>query len=247
MNTKTLLISLVAVILAFIAGFLLANNLNRNEIARLQAENEQSKKSVSQTSPNNSETTLSDEEIRQKIAQADESPNQLDFQRNLGLALYRYGAMKQDANLISESTRLLKRASDGNPKDYDVLVALGNAFFDIASIKKENESYVKAREFYAKALEQKSDDSDVRADYGATYLFYEPAEIEKSVAELQKSLQNNPKNERAIQFLAQAYIKQKKTDEAQKMIAKLKEINPSNPYLPTLTADLSNPNSSQTK
>jgi tetratricopeptide (TPR) repeat protein len=239
MNTKTLLISLVGIFISFIAGFLLANNLNRNEITRLQTENEQFKKTNPQNPQNNPESTLTDEEIRQKIAQADESPNQLDFQRNLGLALYRYGAMKQDANLILESTRLLKRASDGNPKDYDVLVSLGNAYFDIASMNKDNASYVKAKEFYGKALEIKPDDAEVRADYGATYLFGEPVELGKAVSELEKSLQIDAKNERGTQFLAQAYIKLKKSSEAQKMVDKLKEINPNNRLLPTLTADLS--------
>ena len=168
----------------------MANSLNRSELNRLQAENEQFKKPVNQTQQNNPELSLTDEEIRQKIAQADESPNQIDFQRNLGLALYRYGAMKQDVNLISESTRLLKRAGDANPKDYDVLVTLGNAFFDIASTKKDNESYLKAREYYAKALEQKAEDADVRADYGATFLFIEPADFEKSVSGTSKITTN---------------------------------------------------------
>lgn len=197
----------------------------------LRAENERLKQSETQAAQKDSELTLSDEEIRQKIAQADKTPTDFAFQRNLGMALYRYGAMKQDVNLISEAGRLLQRTYDNNPKDYDVIVALGNVKYDIGYFKKDFESFKKAREFYLKALEQKPNDADVRTDYGLTFYLAEPPEMDKAVAEFEKSLQANPKHTRALQFITQALLKQNKKPEAEKYLARLKEINPNTPDL----------------
>lgn len=216
----------------------MANALNRNEINTLRAENESFKKE-SINPRNDKEPSLTDDEIRQKIVEADKNPNNFAFQRNLGLALFSYGAMKQDVNLISESTRLLQRTYNNNPKDYDVIVTLGNAFYDIASIKKDNESFNKSREFYLKALEQKPDDSNVRADFGSTFLFAEPNDLDKAITELQKALEINPKNERALLFMTQTLLKQNKKEEAEKVLAKLKEINPKTPNLNELNSRIS--------
>jgi tetratricopeptide (TPR) repeat protein len=231
MNTKIFWLSILAVILSFVGGFYFANALNRNEMTALRADNERLKKNETVKTQNDEELTLTDDEIRQKIAEADKNPNDFSFQRNMGLALYRYGAMKQDVKLISESARLLQRTYNNNPKDFDVTVALGNAFYDEASIKKDSEIFQKSREFYLKALEQKPEDADVRADYGSTFLFAEPSDLNRAISEMQKSLQINPKNERALLFITQAYLKQNNEVEAEKYLAKLKEINPKTPDL----------------
>ena len=101
MNGKLFWLSIIAVVVGFLSGFLLANALNRNELSSLRAENERLAKSTNQTSQSASELFLSDEEIREKIAEADQNPKNFAFQKNLGLALYRYAAMKQDAELLS--------------------------------------------------------------------------------------------------------------------------------------------------
>lgn len=238
MNAKIFWLLILAVIISFVGGFYLANALNRNEINTLRAENESFKKE-SINPRNDKEPSLTDDEIRQKIVEADKNPNNFAFQRNLGLALFSYGAMKQDVNLISESARLLQRTYNNNPKDYDVIVTLGNAFYDIASIKKDNESFNKSREFYLKALEQKPDDSNVRADFGSTFLFAEPNDLDKAITELQKALEINPKNERALLFMTQTLLKQNKKEEAEKVLAKLKEINPKTPNLNELNSQIS--------
>jgi len=239
MNSKLFWLSIIAVIISFFGGFYIANSINGNEILKLRAENEQLKKGSTPATPNDStENTLSDEEIRQKIAEADKSPGNTPFQRNLGLALYRYGLMKKDANLISESARLLQRAYDKDPKDYDVIVALGNAFFDIGFFKKDAQSMQKGRDFYAKALEQKPDDADVKADLGISYYVSTPSDYEKAAAQLQKALETDPKHERALLYMTQTLIKQNKTSEAEKYLSRLKEVNPNTPSMAELTSQM---------
>jgi tetratricopeptide (TPR) repeat protein len=239
MNSKFLWLSILAVLLSFFGGFYLANSLNSTELNNLRAENEQLKKGATQKSQQNSDDGLSDEEIRKKIAEADKNPTNLPFQRNLGLALYRYGAMKSDANLVAESARLLQRVYDQNPKDYDVVVALGNAFFDIGFFKKDAASMQKGREFYQKALEQKPDDADVKADLGISYYVATPPDYEKAAAELQKALDTNPRHERALLYMTQTLLKQNKQAEAEKYHTRLKEVNPQAPALDQLNAQIS--------
>jgi tetratricopeptide (TPR) repeat protein len=181
---------------------------------------------------------LSDEEIQQKIAEADRNPNNFPFQKGLGLALYRYAVVKQDTKLLEEVGRLLKRASELNPEDYDVIVALGNVYFDVGYYKKNNGDFQKAREFYQKALEQKPNDADLRTDFGLTFFLTNPPETDRAIVEFQKSLQTNRKHEKTLQVLTQALISQNKTAEAEKYLDLLREVNQDNETLPELTAKL---------
>jgi tetratricopeptide (TPR) repeat protein len=239
MDKKTFWISAAAVIISFFGGFLLANALNRSELNTLRAETERLKNSPNASPQNNAELSLSDEEIRQKIAEADKNPDNFNFQKNLGLALYRYAAMKQDADLLSEVARLLTRANQKDEKDYDVLIALGNSYFDIGYIKKDDENLKKSREFYQKALAQKPNDADVRTDLGLTYFLVNPPETDKALAELNKSLQINAKHEKTLQVMTQALLSQNKTIEAEKYLTQLKEVNPKNQFLPELDLQFS--------
>lgn len=239
MKGKVFWLSIAAVIASFVGGFLLANALNRNDISTLKAENDRLKNAQIQTKQNETELNLSDEEIQTKIAEADRNPNNFAYQKNLGLALSRYAAMKQDPKLLNEVGRLLNRAFENNRQDYDVIVALGNIYFDIGFFQKDNAQFQKAREFYQKALEQKSNDADVKTDLGLTYFLTDPPENDKAFVELQKALQINPKQEKALQVIAQILISQNKPEEAEKFVKRLKEVNSANQTIPELETKLS--------
>ncbi len=245
MNTKFIILTLIAVIISFIGGFLVANALNRNEINQLRGENE--KQSSENTPQSSDETTLSDEEIKKRIAEADQNPQNIPYQKNLGLALYRYAAMKQNAELLGEVSRLLSRANAQNPNDYDVLVALGNTNFDIGYIIKENDKFIKSREFYDAALKLNPQDVDVLTDLGLTFYLINPPEIDKAIVEFEKSLKENPNHEKTLQVIAQAYLSQKKFGEAETYLKRLEDINPNNPYLADLLKELQKDNRTSTK
>ncbi|MGI8639504.1 MAG: tetratricopeptide repeat protein [Pyrinomonadaceae bacterium] len=242
MNTRIFWLSIIAVISSFIGGFLLANALNRGEINTLKTENGRLKNGQSSANRADAELSLSSEEIRQKIAEADQNPNNFAFQKNLGIALYNYASMKQDAELFGEISRILNRVFENNPKDTDVVVTLGNINFDIGYLKKNNEKFQKAREFYQKALEQKPNDANIRTDLGLTYFLTNPPETDKAIAEFQKSLSIDSKHEKTLQVLTQALLSQNKDAEAEKYLARLKEVNPNNQILPELTAQLNQKN-----
>jgi tetratricopeptide (TPR) repeat protein len=231
MNGKALWLSILAVIISFVGGFFLANALNKNELETLRTENNRLKSNTANTADSQSETALSDEEIRRKIAEADQNPNNLQVQKNFGTALYQYGAMKKDAKIIAEAARLLARAYEKNPADKETATALGHAYFDIGFYNKDNENLAKARQIYQKILESAPNEADIRTDSGLTYFLQTPPDYEKAAAEMKKVHETNPKHEKSLLFLVQIFIKQQNLREAETYLAKLKEINPNAPSL----------------
>ena len=230
-------ISLAAVAASFAGGFLLANALNRSELAALRTENSRlsSEAANSNTEPG---STLSNEEIRKKIAEADANPTNFSFQKNLGLALYQYGSMKQDTDLIKESIRLLARAGDLKKDDVDLVTAQGNAFFDIGLFEKDNSSFDKAREFYSRSLALHPNDAPVTTDIGLTYFLYQPPNYDNAAEEFLKALKADPKYEKALQFLIQTLAKQNKPEEAKKYLEQLRNVNPENEALQGLSDEV---------
>lgn len=238
MKGKVFGLTIIAVFLSFTGGFLLANALNRSELNALKAENERLKNVQKDAGESQSELTLDNEEIQKRIREADENPADIAFQKNLGIALYRYATIKKDTGLLNEVERLLARVYAADDKDYETLIALGNIYFDFGFLKKENDKFEKAREFYQKALNQKPNDVEVRTDYGLTYFFQTPPETDKAIQEFQKSLKENPKHEKTLQALTEALLSQNKIEEAERYFAKLKEVNKNNPALEELSVKL---------
>ena len=165
--------------------------------------------------------------------QADNNPSDIQFQKNLGLALYNYARMRHDTGLLAEVSRLVTRVYDDNPNDYTALVTLGNINFDIGYFNKSGENLAKAREFYQKALKLKPNDADVITDLGLTYSLAQPPDNGRAAAEFEKSLKINPRNEKTLQATVELLQTEGKTNEAEKYIARLKEINPNNRALAT--------------
>ena len=239
MGTRALWISVIAVILGFCGGFLLANAINRTELAVLRGENDRLKNEAAKAKTGDTEAGLSDEEIRSKIASADANPGNFDYQKNLGIALYRYAAMKNDTGLLAESSRILTRANQLNSKDHDVVLSLAHSYFDTGYYGKDNKGFENAREAYAKALLLKPRDADTQTEIGMTYLLVDPPDYARAVTEFQKSLQFDPKNEKTLRFLTEAYARSGKTAEAEKTLAGLREANPANSSLSELATLIS--------
>ena len=231
---------IIASVLSFTAGFFLANTLNRNQLTANPSGGEALKSTQSANNPASAELSLTSEEIQKKIAEADKNPGNFTFQKNLGLALYRYAAMKQDANLLPDAVRIMERALAIEPADRDLQIRIGNAYFDKGYLNKNNDGFVKSREFYGKALAKMPTDTDVRTDLALTYFLFDPPDLAAAAAELQKGLEAQPKHERALQFLTQTYIKQNEPVKAAATLARLKQAHPSSPSIAELSTMLSN-------
>ncbi len=240
MHKNTIAFVVAAAIGGFIVGFWLANSINRSAGNSLGFSQASTGPANSSSAPASTATELSEEEIRSKIAEGDRNPTNLAFQKDLGISLYRYAAMKLDVDLLIEAVRILERANALNAKDFEILVALGNAQFDIGFARKDAVRFQTAREVYSRALDLKPGEPDVTTDFGLTYFLQEPPANDKAAAELQKVADANPRHERSLQFLVQAYLKQNKLQDAEKAFAKLKSINPNNSAIPQLTTLIAN-------
>lgn len=238
MSGKSIWLSILAVIISFIGGFFLANALNKIELETLRTENNRLKNTSNSSTNAQSETTLSDEELNEKIAEADKNKDNLQIQKSFGTALYSYGAMKKDTRILAEAARILTRVYEKNPDDKDAATTLGHAYFDIGYYRKDNENLAKARQIYQKILEKTPKDVDIRTDLALTFYLENPPQYDKAVAEMKKSLQENPKHEKTLQFIINALIKQQKIEEAETYLAKLREINPNTPNLSEIRKQL---------
>ena len=165
MNKKAFWLSIIGILISFAGGFLLANSLNRKELDELRSEIGRLKAAPQTPQESSSNQALSDDEIRQKIEEADKNPGNTEFQKNLAMALYRYASMKQEPKWLRDVARLLGRVYEKNPKDYNTIVSLGNIYFDLAQNETGEEEKTsrgnnlsKAREFYQKGLEIKPND-----------------------------------------------------------------------------------------
>ena len=179
---------------------------------------------------------LTEEEIAATVTRADEKPDDFATQKTIGVAIYRYGSIKQNSELIKQAIRLLERASKLRPDDYDVNLSLGNAYFDVGSFEKDNDALALARSYYAKALNSKPNDPDVLVDLALTYYLQTPPDLDSSVAEFRKALAANPKHEKTLQFMIQALLKQNKSAEAADLLQRLRAVNPQNESIDQLTS-----------
>lgn len=241
MNSRILTVAILAALAGSIGGFLLANGLNRSTLNALKIQLEKrtadpAGKTGASANPN--DLNVSPDDIKSKIAEADANPTDLTFQKSLGRGLYRFATVKKDTELLQEAKRLLIRANSIDPKDYEILVDLGNAHFDNGYFKKDSASFKLARETYEKALALKPNDADVVTDFALSFYVDEPSDLKRAVLEFQKALTINPKQERALQFLTSTYIRESDFVAAQKTLDQLKASNPKNTAIPDLTTQI---------
>ena len=239
MNSKAIALALIAALAGLAAGFVLANTLNRSTINALKTQLDQ--RAAQPTNSNRSgsgELSMAPEEIAARIAEADANPTDFAFQKSLGRALYRFGTISRNADLVTQARRLLERARALNSKDYEVLVDLGNANFDIGYFRTEPASIEQARQLYQEALKMKPGDADVQTDLALTYYVIDPPDLNKALLEFERALKMKPDQERALQFLTSTHIRNADFDSATKSLEQLRAANANNSSIAALVRQI---------
>jgi tetratricopeptide (TPR) repeat protein len=93
------------------------------------------------------------------------------------------GSPTHSAEALEPMAAPLLMAVKADPKNVAALVQLGNLYYD-------NHVYPQAIEYYARALEMKPDDANVRTDLGTAYWY--SGFPEKAIVEYEKSLKVQP-------------------------------------------------------
>jgi predicted Zn-dependent protease len=231
---KALIFIFVGLLIGLTIGFWIANAFNRT--VSLSTENQQNSVSVqSAAAPEENVEKLSREEIKAAFASAEN--RDFAFQKDLGLALYRYSKLQNERSFLPQLIKLLESANRlSNEKDVEILSAFADVLFVTGS---ENPVQVeKARNLYQKAIKSDPSDENVKTAYASTYLFSKPAQPVAAIAELNRVLRQNPQNEIALQLLVLALIQSEKFDVAEQKLSELEKINPNNSAVPDLKVQL---------
>lgn len=252
MNKQKILYALAGLIAGCAIGFFFANSVNRKEIEALRGEvararnsagGQQSQQQGDGRSANGNATDASgasmptEDEMRELIAKADASSGDAAYQRKVGQGVYMYALSTGQPALMPEAVRLLKRAHEADPKNYETTVLVGNSLFALAQIT-DASKFGEARVYYNKALAAKPEDTNVRTLLGMSYFFGQPSEPERAIKEYRKSLAAEPRQEMALQSLTAALIATGALAEAQQRLEELQKVNPENAALSNLRAQL---------
>jgi tetratricopeptide (TPR) repeat protein len=250
LNKKVFIVGALGVVLGFLAGFFLANGINRAEQDKLRAELASARAGAKEGNAGQAQQasapgggdgsfpTLSDEQLGNAVKQADADPSNAELQHKVGQALYFYAWEKDNAQILPEVARILKRAHALDPKNYRTTVIAGDAHFLIATQKGDAATLREARQFYEAALSAKPDDAQVRTNLGRTYFFDKPPNPQRAISEYRRALQADPKQELSLQSLAAALIETGGFEEAARRLDELEKVNPSNEELAGLRGQL---------
>ncbi len=248
MSGHRIIYLIVGLIGGFLLGFAFANGVNRRELdaarmgqAQVPSSANKSDAVRRESAPpgdDASRTILTDGELSKAVAKGDANPTDIALQRNLGGGLYLYAMKTRNTKFLSDAVRFLKRAHEGDPKDYETMVLLGEALFDAGQHEGSAARIGEARKYFTKALEAKPDDINVRTELGLTFFFDLPSNPRRAIQEYRKSLAIDPQHEMTLQSLAASLLAVGERAEAQKIINELQKANPSNAALPNLRTQL---------
>lgn len=242
MDRSKLIFAVAGLVAGFLIGFVFTNATNRRELDEMRGEIARLRSTTNESgnrppSTGNPPPRLTDEEIRNAIARADREPRNVTLQRTLGRGLYLYAREIENAQLLPEAVRLLRRAYELDPRDYETTVMLGNALFDTGQTS-DASAFAEARVYYLRALEARPDDVNVRTDLGSTYFYDRPSDPRRAIEQYRQSLGINPRHEQTLQNLVAALINTRAFTEAEETIARLEDVNSSNTALSDLRAQL---------
>lgn len=247
---KVILIAAAAAIVGFAAGFLFADTANRKEHERLRGELARAQKASpapgpdskagAQGGPNAERPTLpdlSEEQLRNAVARADADVSNLELQRTAGQALHLYAVEKGNSSILPDAARILRRAHEADPKDYDLLLRLANTLYLLAQTG-DPARMPESRAYLEKAASLRPDDADTRASIGLTYFHQKPSDPRAAAREYRRALALDPRHEFSLQNLAAALVEAGELSEAEKTLGELERVNPRNEALVNLRAGL---------
>lgn len=245
---KVILIAVAAAVAGFAAGFIFADTANRREQERLRGELARARSSAPAQGADPSRGAqgaagggtlpdLTDEQLRNAVARADADPDNVEVQRTAGQALHLYAVEKGNSSILPDAARILRRAHEAQPRDFDVLLRLANSLYLLA-LSGEPARMPESRAYLEKAAALRPDDADTRASIGLTYFHDKPSDPRSAAREYRKALAIDPRHEFSLQNLAAALAESGETAEAEKTLAELERVNPRSQELANLRARL---------
>lgn len=221
MQKNNFLFGIVGLIIGLAIGFFVANKINRDSPMNVSAnqptapfQNQQVQNALVKDQP---PTGGMMPDIAATIDKANSETTNFDAQ-------IKAGDLYLQIKGFDKAVAFYERAHQIKPDDYDLLVKLGNAYFDARQFEK-------AANWYEQALAKRADDVNVRTDLGITFVERAGPDYDRAIGEFQTSLKTNPKHEPTLYNLGAAYFKKGNTEEANRVLAELEQINPQSPLV----------------
>lgn len=250
--SKNLLLCVIGLALGFGAGFFLANKVTGGMATAPQASAPRAATTASDSAPplapeqagaplppghpdvsgatatvensNPNGVAATDPEAQDAMEAADSKPQDFDLQMTAANTFARLKA-------TAKATLYLERAVKLKPKDTDALVALANTKYDAGD-------FTAAASLYERALAVKPQNAEAQTDLGNTYFLRQPPDFKRAIKEYRKTLEINPRHEKALQNIAAAAIALGDKTTARDTLDQLSKVNPNNEFLEGLRVKL---------
>jgi len=134
-------------------------------------------------------------------------------------------------NRFEGAIEFYERAFKTRPKDFKLLVALGDTNFEL-------KRYEEAERWYQSALKQNPNDATVRNDLGLSFYLRSPRDLDKAIPAFRDALKIDPRYEKSLQNLTQALIDKGEKAAAGEILKRLEEVNPNNTAIAPLRSQL---------
>ena len=223
MNKENLMFGIIGLLVGLIIGFMFANSVNQSAMINAPG-------GFANQGPNaaaNPAVPASGQNLPEVQAAIDVARKEKDnFEAQIKAAELYTQIQRYDG-----AVEFLKRANELKPDNYEVIVQLGNSYFD-------SKQYLEAEKWYAAALAKKADDVNVRTDMGLTFMFRAPSDYDRAIKEFNQSLAVNPKHTQTLQNLTVAYTKKGDAEKAKSTLARLETEDPTNSALAQLRGDV---------
>jgi len=204
-------------------GFTWVNYTGRKSFAGAGAGSSPSSAAVAGQNPHSQDGSMA--EIQNLIRQAEENKGDFDLQ-------IRVAQLFDQINREDKVAEYLENAAKLNPREFEKIFVLGNAFFDIGD-------YSRAREYYLKADQMRPSDPDVLTPLGVTALAGDPPDYEEGFKRLEHALKINPRHEAALVNLGLGYSRKGDRAKTREIRRRLAGVNPSSQYLSVLDSAVS--------
>jgi tetratricopeptide (TPR) repeat protein len=212
MSRENILIGIIGILGGVMIGYIGTNYLNRAYTATAPATETRSGAAPTTHPPATGSSGDQQADVMAAIDMARKDPS--NFEAQIEAA----GLFRQ-IDRHQEALEFYDRAYKIKPKDFNLIVKLGDTNFDL-------ERYEEAERWYKTALKINPKAPTVRMDLGLTFHLRQPRDLEKAIAEYRKALTYDPSHEKTLQNLTAALIDKGDKTAAEESLKQLEKINP---------------------
>jgi tetratricopeptide (TPR) repeat protein len=219
MSRENILIGIIGLLGGVIIGYIGTNYINRTHTVTAPATETRSGGAPAGHPPAAGSSGDQQADVMAAIDMARRDPS--NFEAQIEAA----GLFRQ-IDRHEQALEFYDRAYKIKPKDFDLLVKLGDTNFDL-------KRYEEAERWYQAALKINAKDPTVRMDLGLTFHLRQPSDLNRAIAEYRKALGYDPRHEKTLQNLTAALIDKGDKAAARDSLKQLEEINPANQTIAT--------------